>query len=508
MHLITIPAITAAIGILILGIFLILEITSVPVDTDILKRTPLKPGTAEWNRWLNRTATWSVYFFNTTNPDQVALGEKPKLKEFGPYVYEVTETKISAKYDAENETVSFATSTIVKFLPSQSTGSEYDEFLLPNMPLIHLTRVGYDEEVQKALRAHPQEKQFMTMNVAEILYTGKHSPLLKTFYKGTPVLSRFHMIEMLRLDGFYSQNNATSEVQTGNVHSLEDIGKITRWIGKDKIPQWDGACGKIKGTDGTIFQPHVNKDQDYFVYFSHFLRSVYFQYNKETSTEDISGRRYDLPQQLLEYPGVSDENLCFCKAPDQAARPFGPVPKVDCPYNGTLSFRSSAAVDISLSFPHFLHGDPKLHTMVEGTNPDPARHQSYLEIEPESGLILSSSLRMQCNLDFLNPGALNISHFSNFSETVYPMLWFDRHVTDLNDPLLKKALQGPRSLGDTAFGSARWLLLFLGIFMIVGSITWVLCEYYDTAGQSQSSILFLLRSAATRLRDSSIHLTS
>ena len=57
----TIPIITAAIiGILILVIFFFLEIISIPVDTEILERAPLRPGTEDWSRWLDRTATWRV----------------------------------------------------------------------------------------------------------------------------------------------------------------------------------------------------------------------------------------------------------------------------------------------------------------------------------------------------------------------------------------------------------------------------------------------------------------
>ena len=127
--------ITAAGGVLIVGLFIILEMVRAPGDKELLKRAPLTPGTLEWTRWLKRTATYNVYLFNTTNPDQVALGAKPELQEFGPYVYQVTETKTKVQYNESTETVSYAVSTAILFMPAQSIGSEDDEFTMPNLPL-------------------------------------------------------------------------------------------------------------------------------------------------------------------------------------------------------------------------------------------------------------------------------------------------------------------------------------------------------------------------------------
>ena len=104
---------------------------------------------------------------------------------------------------------------------------------------------------------------------------------------------------------------------------------------------------------------------------------------------------------------------------------------------------------------------------------DPNRHQSYLELEPQSGLILALHERVQINLD-LNPWQLNISHLSNFSETLYPILWFDRHITDLNDPSLKRVLQNvEKPLAYTLLGSSKWVICIAGAIAIVSSVLWI-----------------------------------
>ena len=499
MNLSKIPITIATLGILIFGILVVLEIISVPGDKNILQRTPLRPGTSEWNRWLRRTATWSMYFYNTTNPDQVILGEKPKLREFGPYVYEVTEKKIKANYNAVNETVSYAVSTNIRFLPLQSAGSEEDTFLIPNIPLLTVARLGghlfLRDMAGETLRSHSNETFFMTMAVAEILHRGKHSPVLKTFSETFGVSSNtsdfnFKM-DMLRLDGFYQRRNATSEVKTGNEHSLDDMGQITRAIGNERL-LWHGACGEINGTDGTIFPPHVNKDREYFVYHPHFLRSVHFRYVGQTTVEGVSGLRFDLPAEVMEYPGKSHENLCFCKLSEELELLRDPMDGVNCPHDGTISYPTHARVDTVISLPHFLHGSPKLHTIVEGMKPDPQRHQSYLELEPQSGLILSSHQRIQVNLDLLNPSQLNLSQVSNFSEILYPLLWFDRHITDLDDPAVKMALQDvEETLADSIFGRSKWLLCVAALVAVAGSVLWIATErkFKPTQGQNDALLL-------------------
>ena len=131
--------------------------------------------------------------------------------------------------------------------------------------------------------------------------------------------------------------------------------------------------------------------------------------------------------------------------------------------------------------------------MVEGMHQNPRRHQSYLELEPLSGLILSSHQRIQINLDLLNPSQLSIGQQSNHSETVYPLLWFDHHLTDLNDPSLKRALlPGGLSVGDAVFGSSKWLLCIVGIVMVLGSVLWILYRcYHEAVKQDQNSVVSL-----------------
>ena len=50
----------------------------------------LQPGTELREMWSNfpDPVGFKVYLFNVTNPTEIQKGEKPALREVGPYVYE------------------------------------------------------------------------------------------------------------------------------------------------------------------------------------------------------------------------------------------------------------------------------------------------------------------------------------------------------------------------------------------------------------------------------------
>ena len=47
---------------------------------------------------------------------------------------------------------------------------------------------------------------------------------------------------------------------------------------------------------------------------------------------------------------------------------------------------------VIMSTPHFLDGDPTLVSAIDGINPDPELHQTYLHLEPLSGRFIVTKL--------------------------------------------------------------------------------------------------------------------
>uniref|UniRef100_A0A6P4FLL6 Uncharacterized protein LOC108052458 n=1 Tax=Drosophila rhopaloa TaxID=1041015 RepID=A0A6P4FLL6_DRORH len=104
-------------------------------------------------------------------------------------------------------------------------------------------------------------------------------------------------------------------------------------------------------------------------------------------------------------------------------QPVGLIDVTDCYYG----------FPISLSFPHFMSGDLGLQQNVTGINPDPANHSSAFVIQPESGLPLSLSVKVQINMHFKDLS--NFATVSMFSHLTAPMLWFEIMMSKLPDSL-------------------------------------------------------------------------
>ncbi|KQS61763.1 uncharacterized protein Dere_GG27099 [Drosophila erecta] len=108
--------------------------------------------------------------------------------------------------------------------------------------------------------------------------------------------------------------------------------------------------------------------------------------------------------------------LCNCQ-------PVGLIDVTDCYYG----------FPISLSFPHFMNGDLGLQQNITGLSPDPRKHSSTFVIQPESGLPLSLSVKVQINMHFKDLS--NFPIVSVFNHLTVPMLWFEIMMSKLPDNL-------------------------------------------------------------------------
>jgi hypothetical protein len=79
--------------------------------------------------------------------------------------------------------------------------------------------------------------------------------------------------------------------------------------------------------------------------------------------------------------------------------------------------------------PHFLDADPSLFDYVDGV-PPPKRdlHDSFFDVEPETGAVLNGKMRLQANLligTVVLPDAAKHTFFPNASTIVCPLYWFE-----------------------------------------------------------------------------------
>lgn len=104
----------------------------------IMSEIPLLPGSKVTKAWIDPPVRplLRLYFFNTTNPAGFLRGQKPRLQEVGPYVYEEEWHKVEVKWSEEKDRVKYKLKKTFRFRADLSGGrTEEDRVTVPNVPL-------------------------------------------------------------------------------------------------------------------------------------------------------------------------------------------------------------------------------------------------------------------------------------------------------------------------------------------------------------------------------------
>lgn len=175
------------------------------------------------------------------------------------------------------------------------------------------------------------------------------------------------------------------------------------------------SCNQITGTDGTIFPPFVNKGTILRLFNAELCRSLYLTYQQDTHFHGVKGYRFTAPPSILKDPRESEENRCFC--PDLQDLPDS------CMKQGALALGPCRdGAPIAMSPPHFLDGLPEYINM-SGLTPVRDKHETFMDIEPLTGLILQASKKIQINL-MMKP-VKSLSSLKKVPSMLFPLVWAD-----------------------------------------------------------------------------------
>lgn len=107
------------------------------VDAIIRSKVPLLPGTDIAKAWVSPPVKplLKIYYFNVTNPQEYLAGEKLRLTELGPYVYEEKWEREGVAWTNDDKQVKFRMKRTYFFRPDLTTGSLDDPVTLPNVPM-------------------------------------------------------------------------------------------------------------------------------------------------------------------------------------------------------------------------------------------------------------------------------------------------------------------------------------------------------------------------------------
>jgi len=382
----------------------------------------------EWllNLNLNPVAQpqFKIFLFNFSNPEEFLEGEKPILNEVGPYVYKEKFVRDDLKWLSDGR-VSYVPKRIYKFFPKASRPNrQIDKITTVNIPMItalHQLRIGTQAQRNtiNSLLDVLKQKSYQTLLVRHLIW-GTKNPLIKLGRdikpKSDPTRYPYEKYGIFVGRNFTDQGKLTEA--TGLVEDDGYLGEIQAWNDKPEWGLWrkGSDCDKARGSYGIFFKPQLSKEDRIYLYRKDFCRSIPMDFERTIEDDTYGGLtayRFAPPKNLLEAPSAeNNENLCFCKAGS-----CGDVP------SGTFNISlCSYGAPILLSRPHFLYADEELKDAVEGLNPDAEKHESYIDIEPVTGMTLGVRAGLQMNVK-ISPDE-SVSQAKGLRDFVFPLAYF------------------------------------------------------------------------------------
>lgn len=434
------------------------------IDTQIT----LTPGSQVYDHWRKPPVhpIMRVYVYNVTNADEfLNIGEKPVLQELGPYTYIQTWEKVNLSFN-ENGTVTFQQQKIFKFDPDQSVGDEDDLVITPNIPMLSAT--SQSKHAARFLRLAMASimdilkiKPFVEVSVGQLLW-GYEDPLLKLAKDVVPKEQKLPYEEFGLMYGKNGTSKDIMSVFTGE-DDITKNGLVDTYNGLNHLTHWKTEeCNRLSGSDGSVFPPHITKNDTIYVFDKDLCRLLPLVFQKEVDTAGgVIGYRFSPPLDVFADVDRNPDNECFC--------PSGPPCAPHGLFNASLCQYDSP---IMLSFPHFYLADPALREAVEGiSEPVKEDHELFIDVQPTMGATLRARARIQINLAVSQ--VVDIKQVANFPDIVFPIMWFEDGMDGLPEEvtnLMNLATTVPpvaKTVLLYVLFVAGVLLLLLAVFCLV-----------------------------------------
>ncbi|XP_069954605.1 lysosome membrane protein 2 isoform X3 [Cherax quadricarinatus] len=428
-----------------------------------------------------------IYLFNVTNPDAIRFhGAKPILKEVGPYTYREVREKFDLVWGHDDGSVSYQQNFTFFFDEEMSNGLKETDYITTINAVMVVASQVFGNETNPILRTvwSQLEKEmdlFESHVVRELLFEGYPLPEFDfdfsevlpqlnftegwsgTIYEileamGVPDIPEFLQDnKMCLMYGRNNSNDGTYKVRTGE-NGMDNYLNIEEWNGNHTLSYWNSTyCNMINGTDGSQYPPKVTKNTVLRIFTSQLCRSLYLTFEKEISHHGINAYRFTAPEEMLQAADQNPDNACYCY-PDQQ----------HCLGSGMLNLQPCAqGANIIMSTPHFYMGDKVELAKLVGLNPNKNDHETFLDVEPRTGVTMKAAKKIQINVPLRPYG--NLPSFKNVPEVVFPVLWVNENA-DVNETLSKEVRKGV-SLPFVVVNAICGILIFIGaILLIAGGV--------------------------------------
>lgn len=355
-----------------------------------------------------------LYFFNITNADKfLRRREKPNLVEVGPYTFKSRWVKKDIVFHP-NGTVSFKEIRTFVFLRNESVGSQDDQIVTLNAPLLLAANFlkGYDLPIRLAASLAfgiAGERLIVTKSIKQLAFDGYKDIIILL----SPILKRdipFKNGLFAWLYGKNDTNDGLYTVFTGE-DSLDKLNVIDMWNGKDSLTFWKGKrCNMFNGSNAEIGPPLKTYQTTYTFFQSIFCRSLTLDYTEDVDHLGVTSKRFMTSEMTFANGTLNPVNACF---DTKMKLPSGVQDISSCQYDAP----------VVLSFPHFYFADPVYLKGVNGLKPNASRHSFHIDIEPNTGFSIDAAVRFQVNLYVQR--IFGISQLQNVPTVMFPIFWAD-----------------------------------------------------------------------------------
>uniref|UniRef100_A0A8W4FCX7 Scavenger receptor class B member 1 n=1 Tax=Sus scrofa TaxID=9823 RepID=A0A8W4FCX7_PIG len=347
----------------------------------------IDPSSLSFNMWKEIPVPFylSVYFFDVINPNEILQGQKPQVRERGPYVYREFRHKSNITFN-DNDTVSFLEYRSYQFQPHKSRGLESDYIVIPNILVLSASVMMEDRPMSLKLImtfafSALGERAFVNRTVGEIMW-GYEDPLIHLINKYFPNMFPFKG----KFGLFAELNNSDSGLFTvfTGVKDFSRIHLVDKWNGLSKVNFWHSdQCNMINGTSGQMWAPFMTPESSLEFYSPEACRSMKLIYKEQGVFEGIPTFRFVAPNTLFANGSVYPPNEGFCPCMESGIQNVS-----TCRFNAPLF----------LSHPHFYNADPVLAEAVSGLHPNTEEHSLFLDIHPVTGIPMNCSVKLQLSL--------------------------------------------------------------------------------------------------------------
>lgn len=432
---------------LILGYFGLEKLPEIQ-SSKVNQRLPFTSTSESTEKWSkNRDKGYlKIYLFNITNMDNYLdeVDDVIKVKEVGPIVYSYNHNITIMDWSNEESVIKFAKFRTYYYEPEMSKISLNASINSVNILAASIidnvnqystfTRYFAESKVNANFKRHGTSL-FFTKTVDELLFAGYDASVLASVKPEAAAKYPDGLYGLMH--GKNNTDDGIWQIYTGK-DDITKLGKIEKWNEISINNCWANTpttCGYINGsTDGTRFQPGLTptKNPTVNLYSASLFRPLSMGYKRNYQFKGINVAKYEI--EASNFILSIYENSCYCY--DQNKLVNG---EKLCDYNGLLDISQCRKAPIIISAPHFLYGSPELREAVKGLEPDLTKHDSYVDIDPVTGIVLKGRKRLQ-----INAYVWKSKFGRKDKDTLVPVMWLEegQEITDEKAVLYYQAIHG------------------------------------------------------------------